>query len=256
MESPGVSSIPNGDIELSIVIPCYNEEEAMPVSIPPLLHRCQELNLRHEVILVNNGSWDSTPEIIDSFISQGYPVQRVDVAVNHGPGWGVICGLGKAKGKYVAYMCADGQIKPEDVVRIFRAIQGTERGVMAKARRVYRLDGWRRRFLSWVFNLFFLIIFGGITPDVNGMPKIFHREDLQRLKPTEKWVFQDAEFMIKAKALGFKIIEVPVTSYQRQGGKSAVRMIHVSLTFLKDIIRYRCGKNIKNWLAEEHHLKK
>jgi len=251
MEVHQAYSIPNEDIELSIVIACYNEEEALPISMPPLLDLCRELNLRYEVILVNNGSWDSTPKVIDSFISQGYPVRRVDVPVNQGPGWGVICGLKEARGNYIGFMAADGQIQPEDVLRTYKAIQGTERGVMAKAQRINRLDGWRRRFFSKGYNLLFLLLFGVITPDVNGVPKIFHREDLQVLKPTSKDAFTDAELMIKAKSLGFNIVEVPVTSYQRQGGISAVRVIPVSLGFLKNMIQFRWGKGIKDWLAEE-----
>lgn len=245
------SLLTNVDIELSIVIPCYNEEEALPVSIPPLLDLCRELNLRYEVILVNNGSWDSTPKVIDSFISQGYPVRRVDVPVNQGPGWGVICGLKEARGNYIGFMAADGQIQARDVLRTYKAIQGTQRGVVAKTQRINRMDGWLRRGVSWVFNLLFRILFGAITEDVNGEPKFFHREDLQLLKPTSKDAFLNAELMIKANILGFNIVEVPLTFQQRRGGISAVRVMPISLEFLKNMIQFRWGKGIKDWLAEE-----
>lgn len=240
------------DIELAIVIPCYNEEQALPFSIPPLLDLCRELKLRYEVILVNNGSRDSTPQVIDSFISQGYPVQRVDVPVNKGYGWGIICGLKKARGNYIGYMAADGQVQAGDVLRIYQAVQGTQRGVMAKAQRINRADGWLRRLVSRVFNLLFWILFGAITKDVNGTPKFFHKEDLQVLKPTGAGCFIEAELMIKANILGFNIVEVPVTFQQRRGGISTVRVIPVSLEFLKNMMQFRWGRGIKDWLAEEH----
>ncbi len=247
------SLLTNEGIEMSVVIPCYNEEETLPVSIPPLLDLCRELNLRYEVILVNNGSWDSTPKVIDLFIAQGYPVKRVDVPVNQGYGWGIICGLKEAKGKYIGYMCCDGQTSPDDVLRTFRAIQGTQRGVMTKVNRSIRNDGWIRGLSSKAFNLLFRIMFGAITSDINGVPKIFHREDLQLLNPTSKDSFIDPELMIKAKALGFKIVEVPVTSYPRQGGASTVRVLSKSLEFLKNMLLFRFGGGIKAWLTEECH---
>ena len=245
------SLLANEDIELSIVIPCYNEEEVLPISIPPLLDLFRELNIRQEVILVNNGSWDSTPQVIDSFISQGYPVQRVDVKVNQGYGWGIICGLKEARGRCIGHMCCDGQVQAEDVLRIYRAIQGTERGTVVKARRINRADGWLRRSVSSVYTLLFSLLFGLITPDINGVPKIFHREDLRLLKPTSKDSFIDPELMIKAKALKFSIIEVPVTFHRRQGGASTVRVLSKSFEFLKDMIQFRFGEGIRDWLAEE-----
>jgi len=249
------SRLTSEDIELSVVIPCYNEEEVLPVSIPPLLTLCRELNLRHEVIMVNNGSWDSTPKVIDSFISQGYPVRRVDVTVNQGWGWGVTNGLKEASGRYVTYMCCDGQIVPDDLVRTFRLIQGTQRGIMAKVKRHSRADGWLRIFISRCFNLLFRVLFGAITEDVNGTPKIFHRDDWHVLNPTMKGTFFDAEVMIKTKMLGLSIVEVPVIFHRRQGGTSTVKVIPESLGLLKDLIQFRWGKDLKDWardrLAEE-----
>jgi len=239
------------DIELSIVIPCYNEEEVLPVSMPPLLGLFQKLSLKYEVILVNYGSWDTTPKVIDSFTSQGYPVKRVDVPVNQGYGWGIICGLKEARGKYIGYMCCDGQISPEDVIRTFQAIQGTQRGVLTKIKRYSRADGWVRDFSSKSFNLLFRIMFGAITSDVNGVPKFFHREDLRLLNITSKDSFIDPELMIKAKALNFSLIEVPVPFYQRQGGTSKIKVLSISFQFLKNMMKFRFGKGIKNWLAEE-----
>ena len=245
------SQLSNEDIELSIVIPCYNEEEVLPVSIPPLLYLCRELDLRHEIILVNNGSCDSTPQVIDSFIFSGYPVRRVDVAINQGYGWGVICGLKEALGTYIAYMSCDGQIHAEDVIRVYRAIQNTDSGAIAKVQRINRTDGWVRKIASWIYNLLLSTMFGRITTDINGAPKVFHKEDLQVLKLTSKDWFIDSELMIKAQALGFNIIEVPVTFHERQGGISSVRLLSTSLEFLRSMVLFRWRKSFKGWLAEE-----
>ena len=88
------------DPQLSIVIPCYNEEQDLPLSMPPLFAALRRLGLRHEIVLVNNGSKDRTPELIDGFAATE-PVRRVDVPVNQGYGLGVITGLRAARGELV-----------------------------------------------------------------------------------------------------------------------------------------------------------
>ncbi len=240
----------NGDIELSLVIPCYNEEAVLPVSIPPLLNLCQKSNLKYEIILVNNGSWDATPRVIDSFIAQGYPVKRVDVPVNQGYGWGIICGLKVVRGKYIGYMGADGQIQAEDVMRTWQKMREASGETVVKGKRINRADGPLRRSVSWVFNTLFVLLYGPITRDVNGTPKFFYREHLPILNLTSKGSFLDAELLIKAHALRFDIIEVPVTFYPRQGGASTVRVMSKSWEFFKDMIQFRYRNGIKIWLNE------
>lgn len=237
-------------VELSIVIPCYNEEAVIPISIPPLLELCGEMKLLYEIILVNNGSTDSTDKTIDLFISHGYPIQRVDVSFNQGYGWGIICGLKKARGRYIGYMCSDGQVLAEDVIRTYLAIKGTARGTLSKVKRIRRDDGLLRWFVSLVYNQLFSILFGRITGDVNATPKIFHKEDIQLLKPTSKDSFIDPELMIKAKTLRFNIIEVPVVFHKRKGGSSKIRVLYTSLEFIKNMLWFRFSNDFKGWLNQ------
>lgn len=238
------------NVELSFVMPCYNEEAVLPISIPPLLKLFNGLNLSYEVILVNNGSWDSTPKVIDSFIDEGYRVRRVNVPVNQGYGWGIICGAKEARGEYIGYMGADGQIKPDDVIRIWQEMKRVKRGTIVKGQRINRADGISRRLLSWAFNTLFFIFFGTITKDVNGTPKFFFKDDFQILQPTWKDSFIDPELLIKAKALKFDIKEVPITFHRRDGGASTVRVFSKSIEFLKDMIEFRFSASLKKWMAD------
>ena len=86
-------------IELSIVMLCYNEEKVLPTGILPLLKLLNANGINYEVILVDNGSRDSTSKVIDSFIKERYPIKKVKIEVNHGYARGVICGLEHAKGE-------------------------------------------------------------------------------------------------------------------------------------------------------------
>jgi len=234
-------------VELSLVIPCYNEEAALPTSMPPLIAACAKLNIRHELVMVNNGSWDATPQKIDEFIREGFPVRRVDVPENKGFGLGVISGLHASTGTFVGYACADGQVSPEDILRIFETMRKAGPGTIAKARRVKRLDGRVRGLTSWVYNALFTLLYGPLTPDVNGVPKFFHRDDLARLDPTSSDSFVDPELLIKARILALKVIEVPVTFLKRQGGRSTVRVLKTSMEFVGNLLGYRRRADFLEW---------
>lgn len=241
---------PSNGIELSIVMPCYNEEKVLPISIPPLLKILDDSQTNYELILVDNGSHDTTSQVIDSFINEGYPIKKAKVEVNQGYGWGIICGLEHVKGEYVGYMCSDGQIAAEDVIRTYETMKGKDKGTIAKIKRCQRKDGLIRIVYSRCFNLILFMLFGKITSDVNGTPKIMHREDLFLIKPRYKDSFIDPEVMIKAKYLKMDILEVPATFYKRAGGKSTVKILFTSFEFLKNMISYRFGKEFKEWKNE------
>lgn len=234
------------DPQLSVVIPCYNEERDLPVSMPPLFAALRRLGLRHEIVLVNNGSNDRTPELIDDFAATE-PVRHVDVPVNEGYGLGVTTGLRAARGELVCQMWADAQVSADDVVDTITIARATRPGTLVKVRRVERDDGTLRKVISFTWNGIFERAFHGGGVDVNGCPKIYHREDLALLDLESKDSFLDAEAIIKVRMLKMRIIEVPVHFYARAGGSSKIKVLRYSASFLENIARYRFGDRLAEW---------
>jgi glycosyltransferase involved in cell wall biosynthesis len=237
------------DPELSIVIPCYNEEGDLPLSMPPLFAALRRLGLRHEIVLVNNGSQDRTAELIDGF-AETEPVRRVDVPVNEGYGLGVITGLRAARGELVCQMWADAQVSADDVVETIAIARATRPGTLVKVRRIEREDGVVRKVISFTWNNIFERAFRGGGVDVNGCPKIYHRGDLALLDLECKDSFLDAEAIIKARMLKMRIIEVPVHFYARAGGASKIKLLRYSASFLENVARYRFGDRLTAWRAQ------
>jgi len=102
-------------INLSLVIPCYNESANLPL----LLERCGQVINRDdvEVVLVDNGSTDDTGEVLEKLLP-GYPfVRSTRVEVNQGYGFGILSGLKEARGKILAWTHADMQTDPGDALR-------------------------------------------------------------------------------------------------------------------------------------------
>lgn len=100
---------------LSLVIPCFNESK----SLPTLIEKCSKLaedNDDLEIILVDNGSSDSTPEILTQFENNTSGLRSTRVDVNIGYGNGILAGLKVAQGEILGWTHADLQTDPADVI--------------------------------------------------------------------------------------------------------------------------------------------
>lgn len=209
------------DIDFSLVLPMYNEEESVTEVAEALLNELRKSGVKFELVLVDNGSSDGTQERIRTLSVQAPEISLAVVPKNLGYGWGIITGLSQAQGRHLGFMAGDGQIAPQDVVRTYEAFLGGQYD-LCKVNRVRRADGWNRVVISVICNSMFRIIFGATTADINGTPKIFRRSLLPYLNPQSKDWFLDAEIFLKIASVG-NVYEVPVDFLPRQGGSSNVR---------------------------------
>jgi glycosyltransferase involved in cell wall biosynthesis len=233
--------------ELSLVMPCFNEEACLRQTVTALIATFHARNIRIQLILVDNGSHDRTGAIIDELRTSGMPVTKAVVAVNRGYGYGILQGLEQATAPLVGFLCADGQVPPDAAVAAFALAHCAERPTLVKVRRRFRKDSWRRKLVSVAYNIGMQFIFGWLDSiDLNGNPKVLPRDVLLSMRLQSHDWFLDPEIMIKAKYMGLKVIECQVEGKLRQGGQSNVRL-STCLEFLKNIARYRLGSPIRRW---------
>lgn len=225
--------------DLSLAVPCYNEEACIRGTAVDLCRAFAARGIDLELVLVDNGSTDRTGLVIDQLVAEGLPVVKVTVPINQGYGYGVIQGLGGCGGRWVGFLCADGQVDAEDVVRSYQVASRADRDVLVKVRRRFRMDGLDRKLVSVAYNGLAVGLFGGLgSLDLNGNPKLFPRRWLAPLDLQSHDWFLDPEIMIKAKALGLPVVEINVFARSRQGGVSHVKP-DTCLEFLKNLLRYR-----------------
>ncbi len=235
--------------DVSIVIPCYNEEECLNDTIPPLAEAFHKAGIDLDLILVDNGSTDATGAVIDQLIADGLPIRKVVVPANQGQGLGFLSGLEQVTGRYAANFCADGQVEPIDVVKVYQAAAGAGRPTLAKARRRYRNDNWVRKVISIGYNGMMQVLFLGLPSiDVNGNPKVLPTDILKQMELSATDWFVEAEVMLKARHLQMPTIEIDVFGLAREGGQSHVRFSAV-VEFLKNIAIYRFGGPWRDWKA-------
>lgn len=235
---------------ISLVMPCYNEEACIAQTASALCDAFRREGVQLDLVLVDNGSTDRTGEIIDGLIADGLPVRKLRVAKNRGYSDGVLRGLEVCdSAPLVGHLCADGQVSAEDVVLAYRLMEGREDRILAKVRRRFRRDSWRRKIVSIIYNAMMQGVFGWLGAiDLNGTPKIYSRKNLDRMKLRSRDWFLDPEIMIKAKTLRLRVIEIDVEGHARRGGKSNVG-VKTMVEFLFNIIRYRF-RELRRWRRE------
>jgi hypothetical protein len=109
------------------------------------------------------------------------------------------------------------------------------------------MDGFKRKVVSIAYNLLFRLLWPGVASiDINGLPKILPREFLHAMNLQSRGWFLDPEIMIKANALGLRVIEFNVFSRMRSAGTSHVRP-GTCWEFLRNLLSYRFSRE---WSVE------
>ncbi len=234
--------------EISLVAPCYNEAGSIRKTATRLVESFRARAVILELILVDNGSADETGAIIDDLIAEGMPIVKARVEVNQGYGNGVLAGLRHCRAPLVGFMCADGQVDAQDVVKLYEAAASALTPRLFKIRRRFRMDGWSRLVISTIYNIAATALFGNLhTSDINANPKILTREHMEQMSLRSKDWFLDAEVMIKARRLGLAVFELNVLAQSRLEGASHVRPATV-WEFILNLLRHRYGD--KRWVLE------
>ncbi len=123
---------------ISIIVPCFDEEEALPIFFIELEKERKMLPCDSEVILVDDGSKDNTPDIIRKFAEKYTGVRYVLLSRNFGKEGAMLAGLKEAKGDYAAVMDADLQHPPRMLAVMYDALKNPPEGEHPESAACYR----------------------------------------------------------------------------------------------------------------------
>jgi len=222
---------------LSLTIPLYDEEGNVERVAGSLVDTFRKAGVPLTLILVDNGSRDGTREAVRRLEAAEPEVRGVYLDKNKGYGGGILAGMNSADTPLLGYMWGDAQVESSDVLRVYRRLVSDDADI-AKARRVQRMDGWKRTIVTNVYNTATLWLFHVTSTDANGCPKMFTREAWEKLAPASTDWFLDPEIMIGVADQVLKLAEVDVISKARDFGTSKVGMGTV-LEFLVNLSRKR-----------------
>ena len=215
-------------LELSVVLPCHNAAPGLQAVLERLLDRVQEVG-SYEIIVVSDGSTDETVEIAESLPSSA--VRVIDYPTREGKGHALQVGLADARGAYVAFCDADGDIEPDAIEPFLAVMKLYEPDIVLGSKR-HPLSEVHypplRRLLSWSYHKLARVLFHVNVRDTQTGFKLIRRDVLAAVLPRmlEKRYAFDLEFLVVARSLGFKrVFEAPVRIHYRFASQVDLRSV-------------------------------
>ena len=206
---------------LSVILPCYNESSNIVGIISSIKSSLQGRN-DVEIILVDNGSTDSTPQVMEQALQGKHNKQfkTLRIEKNIGYGHGIMEGVRIASGEVIAWTHADLQTDPADVLEAYKIFVDHPEypNCILKGRRVGRnpLDTLFTGGMSILSTLLLREHFS----DVNAQPKMFHRNFLEKLTESPKDFSLDLYLLYQARVQKYQILEHHVNFEKRLFGES------------------------------------
>ncbi|MDO8681997.1 MAG: glycosyltransferase [Armatimonadota bacterium] len=233
-------------LALSVVTPAYNEETRIGDSIRAIAAYLSQNTPAYEIIVVNDGSSDSTLEILQKLHGEIARLTILTYSQNMGKGYAVRQGMLAAKGDWVLMTDADLAAPIEELPKLEEALRNGadlavgSRATVGSVREIHQ--PFYRELGGQILNLAIqAIAVWGIRDTQCGF-KLFTRECAQAVFP--KCFLNDFSFDVEviylARKLGFKVKEVGVRWYHREGSK--VHPIRDGIRLLVDLFRIRTHK--------------
>lgn len=205
---------------VSIVLPVHEQADHIGEIVEAYEAVLTRLPGPHELLLIVNGSTDGTVAACESLARRWSHVHAHTIAE---AGWGraVRFGLMQARGEVLCYTNS-ARTAAEDLL-LFVLYGVANPNVVVKANRKIR-DNWRRRLGSLLFALECRALFDLSNWDINGTPKVFPRRFSELLHLTRDDDLIDAEFSAVCRRHDYPMIEVPIFSTRRHGGRSTMNV--------------------------------
>jgi glycosyltransferase involved in cell wall biosynthesis len=204
----------------SIILPVHNQADHLEPIIRDFHATLQRLPFPYELLLVLNGCSDNSLEIAQSLASS---IPEIRIFAPDIKGWGAAVreGLRRAQGDILCYTNS-ARTNAKDLM-LFLMYAGAYKETVIKASRRIR-DSMVRAMGSLLFNIECRAFFDLSCWDVNGTPKVFPRSFIKLLNLEQDGDLIDLEFNLVCRKMNYPILEVPVFSPKRHGGKSTTKI--------------------------------
>jgi len=206
---------------ISIVLPAYNEAANIGPAIEKAVAAAAHLFPNYEVIVVDDGSRDSTGAAVEALTRELYPrVRLLRHRVNLGYGAALRTGFKHARFDLVFFTDSDNQFDVSELQYFVPLMADYD---LVTGFRVYRYDTVLRCILSWIYNRLVGILFRLRVRDVDCAFKVMRREVVRQVEIECDNFFVNTELLAKARKWNFRIAEKGVRHYPRTAGETSVR---------------------------------
>ncbi|KAJ1732885.1 dolichyl-phosphate beta-glucosyltransferase [Coemansia sp. Benny D160-2] len=259
-------------VELSIVVPAYNEEERLPVLLNDVREYVEQRRRKeeergsngaeaftYELIIVDDGSSDGTAEVALSFARKHgmAELKYVRHTANRGKGGAVTQGMLSAGGRYVMFCDADGATRFSDIDGLLATMTPAAAMVAIGSRNNQALGdtvverSLVRAFLQWAFHTYVTILGVRGVRDTQCGFKVFTRHAARLVFPrmhVERFIF-DIEILLLARYLRIAVVEVPVNWHEVAGSKMSI--VRDSIQMALDLLAVRLNYMLGLWTVAD-----
>jgi glycosyltransferase involved in cell wall biosynthesis len=238
MNDPG-SNADTERLDVSVIAPVYNEDKSIATLYEQIHKTLESEGLRWELVLVNDGSTDGTPALLDELAATDRRVKVVHFRRNYGQTAAMMAGIDFALGDTIVAIDADLQNDPADIPRLLATLrEGFD--VCSGWRKIRKDDSLRRNFPSRMANLLISKVSGVRLHDYGCSLKAYRKEVVKGVK-----LYGEMHRFIPIYASwhGARVTEIPVNHNPRLHGKSnygleRVFKVLLDLLVVKFLFRY------------------
>jgi glycosyltransferase involved in cell wall biosynthesis len=226
---------------LTVFFPAFNEEGIIEKTVTGALEACAPLADDLEVVVVDDGSADQTPAIVERLAAADPRVRLIRHGRNRGYGAALRTGFASARKELVFFSDADGQF---DLRELPGSLAMLAQAPVVVGYRIKRNDPPHRLFIAKTYKLIVQAVFGLRVRDIDCAFKLFRRDVFDGLVLESNGAFISSELLIKLSRGGVSIVERGVNHFPRTTGYSKGAGVGVILKTIKDILRLRFGMSL------------
>ncbi len=234
----------NAGQRLSVVVPAFNEEDALGGFVTAAREAgaalLQEGLIRElEIVFVDDASTDATPQVAADLAADDPRIRVVRHEHNRGLGGAVRTGLASSTGDLVLYTDADLPFDLFETGRLLRLLWAYDADIVCGWRLDRRAEGWRRTVYSFAYNKTVRVLFGLRIRDVNFACKLLRRRVIDDLELRSEGSFIDAELLARATRRGHLVIQTGVDYFARSVGVSTLSSFATIRKIVREMLTYR-----------------
>lgn len=225
--------------KLVVVLPAFNEAKVIGQVLDSLKKELATLNnLKIEIVVVDDGSWDNTSRIVRS-----KKVTLLRHPINRGLGGALGTGIEYTRqnqADFVVTFDADGQHDPKDISRVLPPLLENKADVVIGIRNIKKMP-FDRKILTFLSTLTTSVFFGIYCSDTQSGFRAFNKKALDKIKIKTQRMEVSSELFHEIKKHRLRLAEVPIkviyTSYSREKGQTNLNAIKILLKLILRIFR-------------------
>lgn len=221
---------------ISLFFPVYNDERTVRIVANRALELLEEVADHYEVIIVNDGSPDSSGAIADQLAKENDKISVIHHPVNRGYGAAMKTGIAASRYEIICMVDGDNEY---DVFDLKKMLAVRDYYMLVIAFRYKKLYSTKRIFISFIYNTVLRLVFKSPFRDISTGIRLMHRKLVDDLELTSNSPFIGAELTLKSMLRGYPVGEVGIQTFPRDFGQGSATSFKNIMGTIKDIWRIR-----------------